>query len=529
MSKRKLFELVLALCLAAVIGCKDEALIGKKKKPNVVFILADDLGVHDLSYTGSNYYETPNIDQIARDGTVFTQGYAASRVCSPSRASIMLGQFTARHGITDWIGAKSGTGWRDHNRNDKLLPAAYNHKLPQEQTTLPEAMKENGYTTFFAGKWHLGSEGSWPTDHGFEQNKGGWHVGSPIGGYFSPWENPNLENTVKGENLSMRLAKETADFIEKNKDSVFFAYLSFYAVHGPIQTTEMKWSKYRDKAESQGIADSGYKMERVLPIRTVQDNPVYAGLVEQMDDAVGLVLKKLDELGLEENTIVIFTSDNGGVASGDAFSTTNLPLRGGKGYQWEGGIREPYFIKVPWMQDNKTIDYPVTGADFYPTVLDLAGIPLKPAQHIDGTSLKPLLEGKTAAARPLFWHYPHYGNQGGEPASIIRDGKWKLIHYWEDGREELYNLESDPGEQTDVYSQNGMVASKLSDRLTTFLEEVNANIPSRDTTFDEALAVKKHQEKIEVLMPRLENQRMEFLSKDFEPNEDWWGSKVTKE
>jgi len=529
MNLRKLFELVFALCLAVFFGCKDEALTSEKRKPNIVFILADDLGAHDLSITGSEYYETPNIDKIAREGTIFTQGYAASRVCSPSRASIMLGQFTARHGITDWIGAKSGIAWRDLNRNDKLLPAEYNHTLPGEQTTLPEAMKANGYKTFFAGKWHLGHEGSWPTDHGFEENKGGWDVGSPKGGYFSPWENPNLESENKGENLSIRLGEETADFIEENKNNSFFAYLSFYAVHGPIQTTETKWAKYREKAEKQGIADSGYKMERVLPIRTVQDNPVYAGLVEQMDDAVGMVLNKLKELGLEENTIIVFTSDNGGVASGDAFSTTNLPLRGGKGYQWEGGIREPYFIKVPWMQENKTVDFPVTGADFYPTILDLANIPLKPAQHIDGISLKPLLAGKTVAERPLFWHYPHYGNQGGEPASIIRDGKWKLIHYWEDEREELYNLESDPGEQSDVFSQHAEVAEKMDELLETFLEEVNANMPAADTMYDKTLAKKNHHEKIEALMPHLEKQRMEFLSNDFQPNEDWWGSKVTRD
>ncbi len=531
MNKRKLFELVLALCLAVTFlaGCKGKEFSVKSKKPNVVFILADDLGLHDLGCTGSQYYETPNIDRIAKEGTVFTQGYAASRVCSPSRASILLGQFTARHGITDWIGAASGTEWRKQHRNDKLLPAAYNHQLPKKDTTLAEAMKTNGYHTFFAGKWHLGEKGSWPEDHGFEANKGGWEVGSPKGGYFSPWENPNLENKKKGENLSMRLAKETSDFIEKNKDSTFFAYLSFYAVHGPIQTTEDKWNKYRDKAEKMGIEDHGYEMERVLPIRIVQDNPVYAGLIEQMDDAVGLVLDKLKELGLENNTIIVFTSDNGGVASGDAFSTTNLPLRGGKGYQWEGGIREPYFIKVPGLKNGASVDYPVTGADFYPTILDLADIPLKPEQHVDGVSLKPLLEGQTMDGRPLFWHYPHYGNQGGEPASMVREGKWKLIHYYEDDWEELYDLEADPGEQTDVLSQNGDVAERLGDLLQSFLEKTNANMPSRDTTFDANLAKKLHQEKIDVLMPRLEAERMEFLSKDFQPNEDWWGSKVTKD
>ena len=500
------------------------------QQPNVVFILADDLGLNDLSITGSKYYETPNIDRIAQEGTVFTQGYAASRVCSPSRASIMTGQFTARHGITDWIGAASGEAWRTQGRNDRLLPADYVHNLPAADTTLAEAMRAAGYQTFFAGKWHLGDSTSYPEDHGFEINKGGWDVGSPIGGYFSPWENPKLPNTVKGEELSMRLAKETSRFIEQNKDEPFFAFLSFYAVHGPIQTIEEKWEKYRDKAEAMGIRDSGYVMERVLPIRTVQDNPIYAGLVEAMDDAVGVVLNQLKASGLDENTIVIFTSDNGGVASGDAFSTTNLPLRGGKGYQWEGGIREPYFIKVPWLKNApKTIDEPVTGTDFYPTILDLTNVRALPNQPVDGVSLVPLLKGQSLASRPLFWHYPHYGNQGGEPSSILRKQDWKLIHYWEDGRNELYNLKKDPGEQDNVADEYPEIATKMSSELDVFLNSVHANRPVQDTTFDETLAKKMHQEKIDVLWPRLEAERKEFLSKTFKPNEDWWGSNVTKD
>ena len=531
--KRKLFNessgLATVLLLILLLGCREKETTQEPDRPNIVFILADDLGIYDLSITGSNYYETPNIDRIAEEGTVFTQGYAGSRVCSPSRASIMLGQFTARHGITDWIGAASGTDWRKQNRNDKLLPAEYNRELPSEETTLAEALRDNGYKTFFAGKWHLGGEASWPTAHGFDINVGGWDSGSPKGGYFSPWENPNLESGEPGENLSMRLARETADFIEQHKDSTFLAYLSFYAVHGPIQTTETKWQKYRDKAEQQGIAASGYKMERVLPIRTVQDNPVYAGLVEQMDEAVGIVLDKLKALGLDENTIIVFTSDNGGVASGDAYSTTNLPLRGGKGYQWEGGIREPYFIKVPGIKNGASMDYPVTGADFYPTLLDFAEIPLNPQQHADGVSLKPLFEGETLPGRPLFWHYPHYGNQGGNPSSMVREGKWKLIHYYEDGKRELYDLEADPIEQNDVFSENPEVAERLGDLLQAFLEETNANMPEKETTFDPDLAEKNRQQKINELMPRLEAQRMEYLSEDFQPNETWWDSQVIRD
>ena len=510
-------------------ACKEEEKI-VEKKPNVLFILVDDLGLIDLGVTGSTYYETPNIDKLAKQGMIFTQGYAASRVCSPSRASIMTGKFTARHGITDWIGAKSGESWREQNRHDKLLPAEYVHSLSEQDISLPEAMKSGGYKTFFSGKWHLGSEGSYPEDHGFDINHGGWDKGSPIGGYFSPWENPKLDNKMDGENLSMRLANETASFIKQNKDSTFFAFLSFYAVHGPIQTTKTKWKKYREKAVKTGIVESGYIMEAVLPIRQVQDNPIYAGLVESMDAAVGVVLDALSEEGIEDETIVVFTSDNGGVASGDSFSTSNLPLRGGKGYQWEGGIREPFFIKVPWLKSSTESNYPVTGTDFYPTILDLVGLEALPNQHVDGISLKPILEGKEMnIKRPLYWHYPHYGNQGGEPSSIIQEDGWKLIHYWEDNRDELYQLKTDMGEQSNVAGENEEITIHMRKKLVAWLTEVGANMPKKDSEYNPILARQRHDDIVNKRLPELENQRIEFLSEDFEPNTDWWGSKTTKD
>ncbi|WP_299550701.1 sulfatase [Seonamhaeicola sp.] len=525
-------KILLSLFLFSIIlsSCKQEKSSIETTKPNIVFILVDDLGANDLSCTGSTFYETPHIDRLASQSTIFTQGYANCRVCSPSRASIFTGQFTARHGITDWIGAKSGEAWRTRNRYDKLLPAAYVHNLPKDDISLAEAMKNAGYNTFFAGKWHLGDDGSHPEDHGFDINIGGWDAGSPKGGYFSPWDNPKLINKEDGENLSMRLANETADFIRSNKDKPFFAFLSFYAVHGPIQTTQEKWQKYRDKAEKKGIDSTGYIMERVLPIRQVQDNPVYAGLVEAMDDAVGEVLDTLKALGLDENTIVVFTSDNGGVASGDAFSTSNLPLRGGKGYQWEGGIREPYFIKAPGIEPG-SVDYPVMGSDLYPTLLDLTGHDLLPEQHVDGVSLKPVLKNKNTQmeARPLYWHYPHYGNQGGEPSSIIREQNWKLIHYWENGRNELYNLESDPSEQTDIASEQPELASKMEQQLKSWLNEVNAKFPVKDALYDAEKDQARDHQIVNKLWPDKEKERMKFLSADFEPNANWWKSKVTKD
>ncbi|WP_396600646.1 sulfatase [Algibacter sp. R77976] len=516
--------------IAFVLGCQNnEKAHIEHPKPNILFILVDDLGYHDLGVTGSTFYETPNVDKLANEGMMFTQGYAASRVCSPSRASIMTGKFTARHGITDWIGAKTGEAWRTRNRHDKLLPAHYLQALPKADITLAEAFKSNGYKTFFAGKWHLGGKGAYPEDHGFDINKGGFHRGGPPGGFFSPFNNPKLKNKQKGENLTMRLAQETADFIKQNKDSTFFAFLSFYAVHAPIQTTEAKWTKYRKKADSLEVAKSGYTMERVLPIRQVQDNPIYGGLVETMDDAVGVVLKALKDNGLDENTIVVFTSDNGGVASGDHYSTSNLPLRGGKGYQWEGGIREPYFIKVPWLKHagSKT-EFPVINTDFYPTLLDLANVPLKPKQHKDGISLKPLLEGNNLEInRPLYWHYPHYGNQGGEPASIIQKEGWKLIHYWEDGREELFRLPSSENDTLNVVSQHAKLAKTLSDQLMSWLKDVEAKYPKKDPKFDSEKAKERYLNTVNKKCSSLENQRIEMLSKEFQPNATWWGSKVT--
>ncbi len=509
------------------IGCQPTEEPEETRRPNVLFILADDLGYHDLSCTGSEFYETPNIDRIANRGVRFTQGYAACQVCSPSRASIMTGKFPARHGITDWIGAKTGTDWRDHNRQSKLLPAEYVHQLPAEYTTLPEAFKEAGYTTFFSGKWHIGNEGSYPEDHGFDINKGGWEKGSPAGGFFAPHNNPKLVDQKPGESLTLRLAEETVDFLTTHKDSSFFAFLSFYAVHAPLETTQEKWATYREKAETQGIVDNGFVMERRLPIRTVQDNPVYAGLVSTMDDAVGRVLNTLEELGLDDNTIIVFTSDNGGVASGDAYATTNLPLRGGKGYQWEGGIREPYFIAAPGINPtSKEVAVPVSGVDFYPTLLDLVGLKLKPNEHTDGVSLLSLMQGDTIAERALYWHYPHYGNQGGDPSSIIRLGDWKLIHYWEDGQRELYNLKDDPAETTNIIEQELEEAQRLGQQLEQFLAETKANTPQPDPEYNKQLAQEKQNRIVNELLPRLEQQRTDFLKEGWQPNADWWGSQV---
>lgn len=495
----------------------------EEQPPNVLFILADDLGYYDLGATGSNYYETPNLDRLAASSVVFDRAYAGSRVCSPSRASIMLGQFTATHGITDWIGAPAETEWRRNNRYTSHLPPQYNRVLPDSALTLAEAFRQNGYRTFFAGKWHLGGGGSMPTDHGFDINVGGNDKGSPAGGYFDPYDNPNLPNRQPGENLSRRLARETKEFIIAQQGP-FFAFLSFYAVHGPIQTTEGDWRYFRNKAVEGGTAESAYTMERRLPIRTEQDNPVYAGLVRQMDDAVGIVLDALDTLGISSNTIVVFTSDNGGVASGDNYSTSNLPLRGGKGYQWEGGVREPLFIRVGDRVPTQRVAEAVIGADLYPTLTSLAGLRIDPTQVVDGRDLTPLLQSEDWPERDLIWHYPHYGNQGGDPSSIILRGDWKLIHYWEDGHDELYNLGGEAQELTDLANAQPNLVEELRTDLMTFLRDRGAAFPRPDPEYDASLFRQKEVFYRDTLLPRLERQRREMFREDWSPNVDWWGS-----
>jgi arylsulfatase A-like enzyme len=498
-------------------------------QPNVVFILVDDLGARDLTNEGSTFYETPNIDRIAKEGMKFTRGYASCQVCSPSRASILTGKYPTNHGITQFIGGPSGEAHRSKGRHDSHLPPEYERNLRASEITLAEAMRDADYHTFFAGKWHLGSKGSWPTDHGFEINKGGFDAGGPRGGFFAPYQNPNLKSGPKGESLTIRLGQETASFIESQKDSKqpFLAYLSFYTVHAPIQTTEALYKKYRAKAKKMGLdkAEERYLFDRRLNVRQVQDNPIYAGMMEQLDQSIGLVLAKLDELGIADNTIVCFTSDNGGVSSGDAYATSNLPLRGGKGRQWEGGIREPYYIKAPGVtKAASTTDVLASGIDWYPTLLDLCGIEIPQKQKVDGISLVSTLRQKPTPARPLFWHYPHYGNQGGEPCSIIMQGDWKLIHYLETGHDELYNLDKDIGEQNDLFTKHPKLAKEMRARLDLWLKETNAKFPVSDEQFDSAKRDARWQHMKTGMKAGLENRAANYFKVNHIPSRNWWGS-----
>ncbi len=503
------------------------------RQPNIVFILADDLGWCDLSSSGSDFYESPNIDRIADEGMRFSHGYATCQVCSPSRASILTGKYPPRHGITDYIGAPAGGAWRETGRHTKLLPPEYERGLRRDEITFPEVLGRAGYRTFFTGKWHLGDKGSFPEDHGFEINRGGFRAGSPPGGYFSPFNNPKLEDEQPGESLPLRLGRETVHFMESHRDEPFLAYLSFYSVHSPIQTTQPLWEKYRKKALGRAQENGRFIFDRRLPVRQVQDCPIYGGMIEAMDQAVGMVLDTIDRLGIGENTVVCFTSDNGGVSSGDAYSSSMLPLRGGKGRQWEGGIREPFYFRFPGnIEPGSHCEVPVSGIDFYPTLLDMAGIPVPKEQHIDGKSLAPLLRAEPGSGlreRDLFWHYPHYGNQGGEPSSIIRSGMWKLIHYYEDGRDELYNLQHDPGEQENLAHGEKWKASGLRQKLDTWLAETGAKKPVPDPRHEpekekEILKRIEHE-----LMPGLEREHAAYLDPDWQPDEDWWGSWITRD
>ena len=335
----------------------------------------------------------------------------------------------------------------------------------------------------------------------------------------------------KGESLTIRLGQETANFIEsqKNSNQPFLAYLSYYTVHAPIQTSEALYKKYRAKAKKMGLdkVEERYLFDRRLNVRQTQDNPVYAGMMEQLDQSVGIVLQKLDELGMAENTIICFTSDNGGVSSGDAYATSNLPLRGGKGRQWEGGIREPYYLKAPGVSKAGTeTDILASGIDWYPTLLELCGIEIPKAQKVDGISLVPVLKQDRITDRPLYWHYPHYGNQGGEPCSIIMQGDWKLIHYLETGNDELYHLGKDLGEQNDLAKKNPQKAKEMRAQLDQWLKQTNATYPIPDPQFDSAKRDARWEHMKTNFKKGMEQKASRYFDNNFVPSKDWWRSKV---
>ena len=466
-------------CLSTLLlftGCAEE------KQPNIVFILADDLGWTDIAANNPNtFYETPNIDRIAEEGITLTNAYAACPVCSPTRASIMTGLYPARMNTTDWFGAPQPDNVEKHwTRNKPLLPAPYTEHLDRSIPTIAEDLRFGGYKNFFAGKWHLGTADYYPTYHGFDINKGGYESGSPRGGYYSPYKNPKLKDGPEGECLPIRLAEETVAFIDSmyQLEKPFFTFLSFYSVHTPLQTSEVLKQKYEEKKSSVSTDAPEFLPEGERMARQVQNHPVYAGMMESMDDAVGIVLDALDRLGISEETIVVFTSDNGGLSTSEGSPTSNLPLRAGKGWLYEGGIRVPTFMRWPQkIAPGGTLDEPVSSIDFYKSLLSMAEV--TDTFFHDGIDISHALTSRdTLPDRDLFWHYPHYGNQGGSPGSAIRSGPYKLIHFYEDDRVELYDLSNDIGEQNDLSNSQIDTKEALLNKLETWRKSVGARKPS---------------------------------------------------
>jgi len=437
----------------------------RHSRTNVVLILIDDLGWQDLGCYGSRYYQTPHIDQLAQDGMRFTDGYAACSVCSPTRAALLTGRYPARLLLTQWL--PSGRWNRTRHR---MREGRYLSNLPLEEVTIAEAMREAGYRTAFMGKWHLGTETYYyPQHQGFDINLAGRDYGAP-GSYFFPftgsWKIPSTGQTLHketplagrdGDYLVDRLAEEAEQFIRQTADQPFFLMLSHYAVHAPLQGKPDKTARY----------------EKIPKLRR-QGPPAYAAMVESIDDSVGRVLRTLQELQLDQQTLVIFTSDNGGFSK----ATSNAPLRASKGSSYEGGLRVPVIIRWPGKITSGSVSRePVTSMDFYPTILAAAGLPLRPHQHLDGKNLVPLLEGSGKLNRDaIFWHYPHYNRHPQSfPSAVVRAGQWKLIEALETGTLSLFNLADDLGETRDLSSTEPARTAELHSRLTAWKRSVGAD------------------------------------------------------
>lgn len=474
MTKSPALSLLATLLLAPIAALQAADAPKPSARPNIVFFLADDLGYMDIGANNpKTFYETPNIDALAAKGMRFKQGYAACPVCSPTRASIMTGKYPARVRVTDFIGAAQPEKWR---RPTRLLPAPYREHLALEEVTLAEALRDAGYTNFFAGKWHLGNGEFSPNAQGFGPNLQGKSQ------FYYPPDSPPVDPKNDPKSTD-RIAAAAVRFIEANHGRPFFAYLPFPAVHIPIGAKPELVEKYQRKRTS-APADA-WGTERASKVRLVQNHAAYAAMLEQMDAAIGRVLAALERHGLAERTVVVFMSDNGGLATAEGHPTSNLPLRAGKGWLYEGGIREPWIIRAPGVtRPGSVCDTPVTSTDFYPTLLELAGLPLRPGQHADGVSLVPLLKGSALARGPLFWHYPHYGNQGGAPGGGVRDGDWKLIEWYEDGSLELFNLRDDLAEKHNLAAENPGKAKELRATLAAWRRDVGAAMPTPNPVYD---------------------------------------------
>lgn len=459
-----------------------------KQRPNIILILLDDMGQRDLSCYGSEFYETPNIDALASEGMLFTNAYASCPVCSPSRASIMSGKYPARVGVTDFLVS---------NAKGMLIDAEYTHHLPLEEKSLASALGESGYTTWHIGKWHLGTEPYYPEKHGFDINIGGCEFGLPRSGYMSPYHIPTLKDGPKGEYLTDRITDEAIQLLKEwDKKQPFYMNLWHYAVHVPIQAPDERVvEKYRQKAFDMGVdkvqtfAEGDYfpcehKRNKRIVRRLIQSDPQYAAMIENLDDNIGRLIKVLKDMGIYEDTAIIFTSDNGGLATAEGSPTCNLPLVEGKGWMYEGGVRVPLIVKSDLVRERGTkTDKCVTSPDLYPFILDLAGVGQQPDQHVDGKSFLPVLRNQDFERGPIFWHYPHYGNQGGTPCCAVREGRYKLIYFFENKESELYDLEEDSSEKYNLSDELPEIVQRLRDKLFKWLDDIEAEIPAENPDF----------------------------------------------
>ncbi len=436
---------------------------------NVVLVLVDDMGWTDLGCQGSDLYQTPHVDRLAKEGMRFTNGYSACTVCSPTRAAVMTGKYPARLHITDWI--------HGHNKpKAKLRPPEWTHFLPLEETTIAEALKAKGYATCHIGKWHLGEEKHWPDKQGFDHNIGGYHRGQPPR-YFSPYKIPTLKEGPEGEYLTDREAEEACRFIAANADKPFFVYLPHYCVHTPLQGKADVIDEYKQR-----VAKGGESLRH--------RNPVFASMVESVDDAMGRIREQLEESGVADRTLIIFTSDNGGLVLGrrSGRPTNNAPLRAGKGSSYEGGVRVPFIAYWPGVTKPGTVcEEPVISCDLLPTILDATGIDRDEwPENVDGKSITPTLADPAVALDrdALFWHYPHYHPGGATPYAAIRARDWKLIEFYEDDRVELYHLSEDVGESKDLASVETKKAAELRDRLHAWQKSVGAQMPRPNPAYE---------------------------------------------
>lgn len=457
-------KIVLILITTLIFSCSNE-----NEKPNLLFILVDDLGWTDVSYNKSDYYETIHIDKLSETSMLFDNAYAASSVCSPTRASIMTGKHPVRVNITDWIPGLDP-------KNKPLLGPVDRNELPLEETTIAEVLRDNNYSTFYSGKWHLGSEGHYPEDQGFDINIGGFEKGSPMGGYYSPYKNPRLSDGPEGEYLTDRLTLETIELI-KNRDTnkPFAAFLSFYNVHTPIQENKEFIDYYVEKLKSyENISPQTVKEGDAITLLN-QRNAKYASMVHATDQNVGRIISFLKENDIYDNTLIIFTSDNGGLSTQRRVAPTSVyPLRAGKGWLYEGGIRIPQLIKLPKQKIKEIISEPVVSYDLFPTIANILNLNHS-VSDIDGLDLSNLFLKKDIERDFIFWHFPHYHGSMWKPGSALRNNDWKLVELHEENKIELYNLRDDISETLDVSNKFPEITSRLVSKLNEIKIDLGAN------------------------------------------------------